>query len=87
MSKFSLNKEFVHSRREFERNGFFLNEGFFRDEIFISSHMMLTIKSIERTRILPNRRLDLATQNEFARNLSNFVSQRTNDFDSNEEKE
>ncbi|WP_045113468.1 hypothetical protein [Microscilla marina] len=72
MNKFESNKEFVHSRKEFERSGHLLNEGFHRDKIKIYAHMTLTIKSIKRTRVLPNQRLDLATVNEFARNVSNF---------------
>ncbi|HAS44764.1 MAG TPA: hypothetical protein DCS93_30070 [Microscillaceae bacterium] len=72
MSTFQYNREFVHSRKEFERNSHLLNEKLLRNQVLFSERLTLTIGSIERVRALPDQRLDLATVNEFARNVSNF---------------
>lgn len=64
-----------NSRKEFERNMFFLSEGFEKDLIKINSSNIKTIKGIENTRFSPNHRPNLSTIDESARLLANSIAQ------------
>ena len=62
------------SRKEFERNMFFLSEGFEKDLIVISKENIKSIKGIVNVRYAPNNRANLNTVNEMARLMANTVA-------------
>ncbi|MEJ5144732.1 AVAST type 1 anti-phage system protein Avs1c [Sphingobacterium sp. MYb388] len=62
------------SRKEFERNMFFLSEGFEKDLIVINKENIKSIKGIENVRYAPNNRANLNTVNEMARLMANTVA-------------
>ncbi|GGK72064.1 hypothetical protein GCM10011405_20380 [Rufibacter glacialis] len=63
-----------NSRREFERNMFFLSEGFERDQVKISRSNIKSIKGIKNARLAPNRRANLNTVDEMARLMANTTA-------------
>lgn len=62
------------SRREFERNIFFLSEGFERDQIKINRSSVKSIKGIKNARLAPNKRANLNTVDEMARLTANMTA-------------
>jgi hypothetical protein len=63
------------SRKEFERNMFFLSEGFVKDLVKINRSNIKTIKGIKNARLAPNHRANLNTVDEIARLLANTTAQ------------
>lgn len=62
-------------RKEFERNMFFLSEGFEKDIIKINRSNIKTIKGIKNARLAPNHRANLNTVDEMTRLLANTTAQ------------
>jgi hypothetical protein len=63
------------SRKEFERNMFFLSEGFEKDLVKINRSNIKTIKGIKNVRLAPNHRANLKTIDEMARLMANTTAQ------------
>ena len=63
------------SRKEFERNMFFLSEGFEKDLVKINRSNTKTIKGIKNVRLAPNHRANLNTIDEMARLMANTTAQ------------
>lgn len=64
-----------NSRKEFERNMFFLSEGFERDLVKVTISSRKTIKGIENARFGPNQRPNLNTVDQSSRLFTNTVAQ------------
>lgn len=62
------------SRKEFERNMFFLSEGFEKDQVIIDRSNLKTIKGIMNAKFAPNKRVNLNSVNEMARLLANTTA-------------
>lgn len=64
-----------NSRKEFERNMFFLSEGFEKDIVKVTISSRKTIKGIENARFGPNQRPNLNTVDQSARLFANTIAQ------------
>jgi hypothetical protein len=63
-----------NSRKEFERNMHFLNEGFEKDRVMISQSSLNFIKGIQNARLAPNQRANLKTVDQMAGLLANSTA-------------
>lgn len=64
-----------NNRKEFERNMFFLSEGFEKDLVRINKSNIKTIKGIENAKLAPNHRANLNTVDEMARLFAYTIAQ------------
>ena len=62
------------SRAEFERNMNMLSESFFKKTIQINASLHRTIQGIQKTRVLPNQRVNLLTVDESSRLQANTIA-------------
>ncbi|WP_017496414.1 AVAST type 1 anti-phage system protein Avs1c [Flavobacterium sp. WG21] len=69
-----FNKEFLSSRKEFERHFHLLNEMLAEGKLKFSLQSQRSIDGLQKMRRLPNCRIDFNTVNESARLTANMVS-------------
>jgi len=81
-----MEREFLKSRSDFERNLSILAESIIGGKIHFSANCARSTDGIRKVRILPNRRIDFNTVNESARLMANTAANFDNmkDFRNNE---
>ncbi|EAY29478.1 hypothetical protein [Microscilla marina] len=85
MSRFEDNREFIHSRKEFERKLHSLQEQMRQNKFKITVNSSGLITGLEKARLLPSHRIDLFTVNESLRACANMIEQMQ--YHKDEEKE